>query len=24
MDPELKHPVTEHWERAFQIFDQLL
>jgi hypothetical protein len=24
IDPELKHPVTEHWERAFQIFDQLL
>jgi hypothetical protein len=24
MDPELKHPVTEHWERAFQIFGQLL
>jgi hypothetical protein len=24
IDPELKNPVTEHWERAFQIFDQLL
>jgi hypothetical protein len=24
IDPELKHPATEQWERAFQIFDQLL
>jgi hypothetical protein len=24
IDPELKHPATEHWERAFEIFDQLL
>jgi len=24
IDPNLKNPQTEHWERAFQIFDQLL
>jgi hypothetical protein len=24
IDPELKNPATEHWERAFEIFDQLL
>ena len=24
IDPNLKNPMTEHWERAFQIFDQLL
>jgi Domain of unknown function (DUF1931) len=24
MDPEMKHPATEQWERAFQIFNQLL
>jgi hypothetical protein len=24
VDPELKNPQTEHWERAFQIFDLLL
>jgi Domain of unknown function (DUF1931) len=24
IDPDLKNPATEHWERAFQIFDQLL
>jgi hypothetical protein len=24
IDPHIKNPVTEHWERAFQIFDQLL
>ncbi|MFZ0680151.1 DUF1931 family protein [Candidatus Binatus sp.] len=24
IDPEIKHPATEDWERAFQIFDQLL
>lgn len=24
IDPETKHPATEHWERAFSIFNQLL
>jgi Domain of unknown function (DUF1931) len=24
IDPTLKNPATEHWESAFQIFDQLL
>jgi hypothetical protein len=24
IDPQLKNPQTEHWERAFRIFDQLL
>lgn len=24
IDPQLKHPATEEWERAFQIFDLLL
>jgi hypothetical protein len=24
IDSRLKNPATEHWERAFQIFDQLL
>jgi hypothetical protein len=24
IDPDLKNPATEHWERAFEIFDQLL
>jgi hypothetical protein len=24
IDPELKNPATEHWDRAFRIFDQLL
>jgi hypothetical protein len=24
IDPDLKNPATEHWERAFRIFDQLL
>jgi hypothetical protein len=24
IDPELRNPATEHWERAFRIFDQLL
>jgi hypothetical protein len=24
IDPELKNPATEHWVRAFEIFDQLL
>ena len=24
IDPQTKHPATEHWERAFQIFDLLL
>jgi Domain of unknown function (DUF1931) len=24
MDPEMKHPATEQWERAFQIFNQLV
>jgi hypothetical protein len=24
IDPKLKNPETEHWERAFKIFDQLL
>jgi Domain of unknown function (DUF1931) len=24
IDPELKHPATEQWKRAFRIFDQLL
>jgi hypothetical protein len=24
IDPHLKNPVTDRWERAFQIFDQLL
>jgi hypothetical protein len=24
IDPELKNPLSEHWERTFQIFDQLL
>lgn len=24
LDPELKNPQTEHWDRAFQLFDLLL
>ena len=24
IDPELKNPLTEHWERAFRLFDLLL
>jgi uncharacterized protein DUF1931 len=24
IDPQIKHPATEEWERAFQIFDLLL
>jgi len=24
LDPEVKNPQTRHWERAFQIFDQLI
>jgi hypothetical protein len=24
IDPQTKHPATEDWERAFQIFDLLL
>ena len=24
LDPEVKNPATEHWERAFQIFNTLL
>jgi hypothetical protein len=24
IDPEMKNPQTRHWERAFQIFDQLI
>jgi hypothetical protein len=24
MDPQLRNPQTEHWEKAFRIFDQLL
>ncbi|MCU1454646.1 MAG: hypothetical protein JWN46_2792 [Acidimicrobiales bacterium] len=24
LDPDLKNPQAEHWERAFQVFDQLL
>ena len=24
IDPQSKHPATQHWERAFQIFDLLL
>jgi hypothetical protein len=24
IDPQTKHPATQHWERAFQIFDLLL
>jgi len=24
IDPELKNPLAEHWERVFRIFDQLL
>jgi hypothetical protein len=24
IDPEMKNPQTQHWERAFQIFDQLI
>jgi hypothetical protein len=24
LDPRLKNPQTEHWERAFRLFDQLL
>src|SRR3984893_16662608 len=24
IDPETKHPATEQWERAFQVFDLLL
>ena len=24
IDSHLKNPATEHWERAFQMFDQLL
>jgi len=24
IDPEIKHPATEEWERAFRIFELLL
>jgi hypothetical protein len=24
IDPEVKNPQTQHWERAFQLFDQLI
>jgi hypothetical protein len=24
IDPDVKNPRTEQWERAFQVFDQLL
>jgi hypothetical protein len=24
MDPSLKNPQCEHWDKAFRIFDQLL
>jgi hypothetical protein len=24
IDPELKNPDTEHWERAFRLFDLLI
>jgi hypothetical protein len=24
LDPELKHPAAEHWQRSFQIFNLLL
>ena len=24
IDPRVKHPNTEHWERAFQLFNLLL